>query len=53
MLVIKNIVAEMKNALNGLTRRHDMAGKEFLSLRISQLKPLELKQAEKKKRLKK
>lgn len=49
MLVIKNIVAEMKNALNGLTRRHDMAGKEFLSLRISQLKPLELKQAEKKK----
>lgn len=53
MLVIKNIVAEMKNALNGLTRRHDMAGKEFLSLRISQLKPLELKQAEKKKKTEK
>lgn len=43
MLVVKNSVIEMKNALDGLTRTRDMAGKEFVSLRVSQSKPLELK----------
>lgn len=37
MLVVRNIVTEMKDVLGGLTQRHDMAGKEFLSLKISQL----------------
>ena len=48
MLVIKNSVIETKNALDGLIRTRDMAGKEFVSLRVSQSKPLELKNKQKK-----
>lgn len=47
MLVIKNSVIEMKSALDGLTRTRDVAGKESVSLRVSQSKPLELKNKQK------